>query len=294
MTAPTGTALTGIGCVVAAAICFAILDTITKGVVLAVPILMALWVRYLIQALFTTLALAPRHGASLWRSRSPRLQLLRGALLVLTTMLAYLSLRYIPVGEFTAIVMVTPLAVTVLSVLIYQERVVPLQWLFVLGGFAGTLVIVRPGGQDFGWAVLFPLGTMACNSAFQLLTGRLARLDSAATTHFFSGWTGALLVSLALPLIWTSVESPWLWLMMATMGLLAATGHFLLAQAYQHAPASTLMPYLYCQLGFAVLGGWLAFSHLPDGWTLAGIALIAACGIGSAWFTARRRPVAPA
>ncbi|MEO8545763.1 MAG: DMT family transporter [Burkholderiaceae bacterium] len=294
MNARKGTALTGIGCVVAAGICFAILDTITKGVVMVVPILMALWVRYLIQATFTTLALAPRHGALLWRSRSPGLQLVRGALLVLTTMLAYLSLRYIPVGEFTAIVMVTPLAVTVLSVLIFKERVVPLQWLFVIGGFAGTLVIVRPGGENFGWAVLFPLGTMAGNSAFQLLTGRLARVDNAATTHFFSGWTGALLVSLALPLIWSTVDSPWLWLMMVTMGLLAATGHFLLAQAYQHAPASTLMPYLYCQLGFAVLAGWLVFSHLPDGWTLAGIALIAACGVGSAWFTARRSPLPPA
>jgi len=288
------TALTGIVCVVAAGICFAILDTITKGVVQVVPILMALWVRYLIQAVFTTLALAPRQGASLWRSRSLGLQLLRGALLVVTTLLAYLSLRYIPVGEFTAIVMVTPLTVTVLSVVLLKERVVPLQWLLVVGGFVGTLVIVRPGGHDFGWAVLFPLACMACNSAFQLLTGRLARVDNASTTHFFSGWVGALLLTLALPLIWTTVASPWLWLLMLTMGVLAATGHFLLAQAYQHAPASTLMPYLYCQVGFAVLAGWVAFSHLPDGWTLSGIGLIVACGAGSAWFTARRKslPVA--
>lgn len=283
------TALTGIACVVVATICFAVLDTITKDVVRVVPILMALWVRYLIQAVFTTLALAPRHGARLWRSQNLGLQLLRGALLVVTTLLAYLSLRYIPVGEFTAIVMVTPLTVTVLSVLLLKERVLPLQWLFVIGGFAGTLVIVRPGGQEFGWAVLFPLACMAGNSAFQLLTGRLARVDNAATTHFFSGWTGALLVSLVLPLIWTRVDSPWLWLMMSMMGLLAATGHFLLAQAYQHAPASTLMPYLYCQVGFAVLAGWLAFAHLPDGWTLAGMGLIVASGAGSAWFTARRR-----
>jgi drug/metabolite transporter (DMT)-like permease len=289
VTAARNTALAGIACAVVAAICFAILDTITKGVVQVVPILMALWVRYLIQAVFTTVALAPRHGASLWRSRSLGLQLLRGALLVVTTLLAYLSLRYIPVGEFTAIVMVTPLTVTVLSVMLFKERVAPLQWLFVLGGFIGTLVIVRPGGQNFGWAVLFPLACMACNSAFQLLTGRLARVDNAATTHFFSGWVGALLLTLALPLIWSTVESPWLWLLMLIMGALAATGHFLLAQAYQHAPASTLMPYLYCQVGFAVLAGWVAFAHLPDGWTLAGIGLIVACGAASAWFTARRR-----
>ncbi len=293
MTAGKSTALTGIGCVVVAGLCFAILDSITKIVVLAIPILMALWVRYLVQALVTTVVLAPRHGTTLWRTRAPGLQLLRGALLVVTTLLAYLSLRHVPVGEFAAIVMVTPLTVTVLSVLLFKERVAPLQWLFVVGGFAGTLVIVRPTGAHFGWAMLLPVAVMFCNSAFQLLTGRLARVDNAATTHFFSGWIGAMVVSLALPFAWTQVDSPLLWGLMLVMGFLAATGHFLLAQAYQHAPSATLMPYLYSQVGFAVIAGWLIFSHLPDGLTLAGIGLIAACGVGSAWYTAQklREPV---
>ena len=288
MMANKGTALTGIVCVVVAGLCFAILDSITKIVVLAVPILMALWVRYLVQALVTTMVLAPRHGAALWRTRAPGLQLLRGALLVLTTLLAYLSLRHVPVGEFTAIVMVTPLTVTVLSVLIFKERVAPLQWLFVVGGFVGTLVIVRPGGANFGWTMLLPVGVMVCNSTFQLLTARLARVDNAATTHFFSGWVGAAMVSLALPFAWAQVDSPLLWLFMLIIGCLAATGHFLLAQAYQHAPSAILMPYLYGQVGFAVIAGWLIFSHLPDRWSLIGMGLIAMCGVGSAWFAGHR------
>lgn len=288
MTAGKGTALTGIACVVMAGLCFAILDSITKIVVLAVPILMALWVRYLAQALVTTVVLGPRHGATLWRTRAPGLQLLRGALLVATTLLAYLSLRHVSVGEFTAIVMVTPLMVTMLSVLLFKERVEPLQWLFVVGGFAGTLVIVRPGGTNFGWAMLLPVGVMLCNSAFQLLTARLARVDNAATTHFLSGWVGATMVSLALPFAWAQVDSPLLWLFMLIMGFLAATGHFMLAQAYQHAPSATLMPYLYGQVGFAVIAGWLIFSHLPDRWSLVGISLIAVCGVASAWVTAQR------
>ncbi len=288
MTPHKGTALTGIACVVVAGLSFAILDSITKIVVLAVPILTALWVRYLVQALVTTLVLAPRHGTALWRSRAPGLQLVRGVLLVATTLLAYLSLRHVPVGEFTAIVMVTPLAVTVLSVRLFKERVAPFQWFFVMGGFVGTLVIVRPGGSHFGWAMLLPVGVMVCNSAFQLLTARLTRIDNAATTHFLSGWVGALMVSLVLPFAWTQVDSPWLWLLMLIMGLLAAIGHFLLAQAYHYAPSATLMPYLYGQVGFAVIAGWLIFSHLPDGWTLVGIGLIAVCGAGSAWYTSRR------
>lgn len=293
MTTGKANVLTGIACVVIAGLCFAILDSITKIVVLAIPILMALWVRYFVQALVTTMVLAPRHGARLWRTHAPGLQLLRGALLVVTTLLAYLSLRHVPVGEFTAIVMVTPLTVTVLSVLLFKERVTPLQWLFVLGGLVGTLVIVRPGGANFGWPMLLPVGVMGCNSAFQLLTARLARVDNAATTHFFSGWIGAVIVSLALPFAWSQVDSLLLWLLLLVMGILASTGHFLLAQAYQHAPSATLMPYLYCHVGFAVIAGWLIFSHVPDGWTLAGIGLIAVCGVGSAWVAAQkmRKPI---
>lgn len=290
VTPAPGTALAGISCVVAAGLCFAVLDSVTKIVVATVPVLMALWARYMIQALFTTAALAPRHGRSLLHTRHPFMQLARGVLLMSTTLLAYLSLRYMPVGEFTAIVMVTPLTVTVLSVLMFKAYVVPLQWMFVVGGFLGTLVIVRPGGQDYGWAAAFPLACMACNTAFQLLTSRLARVDTAATTHFLTGWVGAALTSLALPLTWSAVDAPWTWLLMALMGVLAATGHFLLALAYDHAPAPMLMPYLYCHVGFAVLAGWLFFAHLPDHWTMAGIGLIAASGAGSAWLAARTSP----
>jgi drug/metabolite transporter (DMT)-like permease len=279
----------GIGCVVAAGLCFAVLDSTAKVVVASVPVLMVLWVRYMMQAVFSTVLLLPRHGASLFRTRHPWLQLLRGALLSLTTMLALWALRFLPVGEFTAIVMVTPLTVTVLAVVLWREHVLRLQWVFVVGGFLGTVCIVRPGGEIFGWAAALPLACMACNSAFQLLTSHLTRTESAATTHFLSGWVGAIVMTLALPFMWSSVDSSVLWLMMVSMGVLASIGHFLLTLAYRYAPASTLMPYLYCHVGFAVMAGWIVFAHVPDGWSQVGIGLIAVCGACSAWLTARSR-----
>ena len=83
--------------------------------------------------------------------------------------------------------------------------------------------------------------------------------------------------------------NPWLWVGLCVMGLMATVGHFMLILAYQRAPASTLTPYLYAQIAFAMLGGWIVFAHVPDGWSVAGRALIAACGAGGAWLTVRER-----
>jgi drug/metabolite transporter (DMT)-like permease len=67
----------------------------------------------------------------------------------------------------------------------------------------------------------------------------------------------------------------------------------MLILAYQRAPAATLTPYLYSQIGFAMLGGWLVFSHVPDGWSLVGMVTIAICGAGGAWLTLRESRVKP-
>jgi drug/metabolite transporter (DMT)-like permease len=283
------TALGGIAFVVLAGACFATLDTATKYVALSVPALMALWVRYMLQAVLSTAILLPMHGFALLRTRQPRMQLLRGLMLIGTTTLAFFSLQRMPVGEFTAIVMVAPLAVTVVVVTVFKERIAPLHWVFVLGGFAGTVIIVRPGGQYYGWGMLLPLGCMVLNTVFQLLSAHLGKTENPATTHFYSVWVGALLSSLALPIAWVMVDSLEVWLLMLLMGLMGAVGHFLLALAYQRAPAAILMPYLYCHVGFAVIGGWLVFAHIPDVWACAGIAMIATSGACSALLTARER-----
>lgn len=274
---------------VAACSCFAALDTTTKFVSAAVPLVMALWVRYAFQALGTTLVVLPKRGRSIWRTRHLPYQLLRGLLLIGTSVLAFLSLRHLPVGEFTAIIMITPLAITMLAAFWMKERVSLLRWMLVAGGFAGTLVIIRPGGQAFSWASLLPLGLVALNSWFQLLTSKLARTEDPITMHLYTGWVGALATSAALPLVWTALPSPWLWLAMAFMGVAGTVGHFLLILAYQRAPASTLTPFLYTQIAFAIIGGLLVFGHRPDALALLGSTLIAVCGAGAAWVAFRER-----
>ena len=287
-------ALAGIALVVGASACFAALDTTTKYVSAAVPLLMALWFRYAFQAVLTTAAVLPRRGWAVWRTRHLPYQALRGVLLLTSSFLAFASLRYMPVGEFTAIVMITPLAITVLAATALKERVSALRWALVAGGFAGTLIIIRPGGEAFTWASLLPVGLVASNAWFQVLTSRLARTEDPVTMHLYTGWVGTLIASIALPAVWAPVPHWTLWLGLCFMGLMGSVGHFMLILAYQRAPAATLTPYLYAQIGFAMLGGWIVFSHVPDALAFLGIALIAVCGAAGAWLTVRERRDAPA
>lgn len=280
-------ATAGIMLVLGACACFAALDTVTKYVSAFVPLLMALWFRYAFQAVATTISVLPARGLSVLRTMQPKFQVLRGVLLLASSLLAFASLKYMPVGEFTAIVMITPLAITVLAATALKEKVSPLRWALVAGGFAGTLVIIRPGGQTFNWASLLPLGLVVTNAWFQVLTSKLARTEDPVTMHLYTGWVGTLLASLALPLVWTSLPGWSLWAALCFMGLASTVGHFLLILAYQRAPAATLTPYLYGQIGFAMLGGWLVFSHVPDDWSMLGIATIAVCGAAGAWLTVR-------
>jgi len=286
----------GIGLVLLAVACFATLDTATKLSTAAVPILMGVWVRYAFQAVATTLVLLPKHGPRLLRTQHPKYQLLRGALLLASSTLAFLSLRYMPLAEFTSIVLIAPLVITLLAATTLKEQVSPLRWALVAGGFAGTLVILRPGGEAFSWAMLLPIGLVLTNAWFQVLTSKLARTENPLTMHFYTGWVGALLASVALPFVWTTLPSWHWWALLCLMGFMGTVGHFILILAYQRAPASTLTPYLYAQIAFAMLGGWLMFSQIPDTISLTGMALIAVCGAAGAWLTVRERrvPIEPA
>lgn len=283
--------LAGIGLVVLAVACFATLDTATKISVTTVPILMGVWFRYAFQAVATSLVLLPRHGTALLRTAHPRYHALRGALLLVTSVFAFFSLRYMPLAEFTSIVLIAPLAVTLLAATVLKEQVSPLRWALVAGGFAGTLVILRPGGGAFSWAMLLPFGLVVTNAWFQVLTSKLAQTENPLTMHFYTGWAGTLLASVALPFVWQSLPSWQWWALLCLMGLMGTVGHFMLILAFQRAPASTLTPYLYAQIAFAMLGGWLMFAHVPDVVSLAGMGMIAACGAAGAWLTVRERRV---
>ena len=276
--------LTGIALVVTAMACFATLDTTAKLVSASVPLLMGIWFRYCFQALMTTLVVVPRFGVAVLKTQHPRFQILRGLLLLISSFFAFSSLLYLPVADFTAIGSLVPLIITLLAARMLGEQVSKRRWVLVLGGFAGAMLIIRPGGANFIWPMLLPLGAVVTYSWFQLLTSHMVKTENPLTMHLYTGWVGTLVPSLMLPFVWVNPTQKELG-MLLLVGALGTVGHYLLILAYKRSPASNLTPYLYAQIVFAMLGGWLVFNQVPDSWALAGIALIAACGVAGALLT---------
>ncbi len=278
-------ALWGIGLLLMALACFAVLDTTTKHVTLVVPIVMAVWARYFFQALLITSVVLPLKGLTVLQTKNPRQQLTRGVLLAVVTGLAFSSLKFLPVGEFTAINMTSPLLVTLLAARTLGEHVSMQRVWLVCGGFVGTLIIVRPGTEMFGWSLLIPVALVMVNAAFQLLTSKMARTEDAMTTQFYTTWVGTALTSIPLFWFWMPVTETRVLLELVLMGAAGATGHFLLILAFERSPAGALMPYMYAQIAFAMLGGWLVFDHVPDQLSVVGMGLIALCGTAGGMLT---------
>lgn len=277
----------GVTFLIAAVACFALLDTTVKVVGASVSVLVAVWFRYLFQAVAVTVVMLPLRGRRLWRTGNPRLQMVRGLLLLTVSVLSFASVQYMPVGEFTAFVMTAPLVVTLLAATFLRESVSTLRWALVFGGFAGALLVVQPGSATLGWASLLPLAMVFTYAGFQILTSRMTHTEDPITMHFYTGWVGALVSTAALPFVWPAMPDAHAFALLCLIGLLGTIGHFLLILAFARANASTLTPFLYTQIGFAMLCSWLVFDHIPGGLELLGIALIVCCGVAASMLTSR-------
>jgi drug/metabolite transporter (DMT)-like permease len=290
----------GIALILVTVACFATMDTTVKYIGAFVPVLVILWARYSVQAGSMALWLMiSRHrpGGAAFRVAHPRFQLARGLLLVASSTFGFFGLQYLPVAEFTAIAMLTPVMVTLLAGWLLHERVSPLRWALVGGGLVGALVVIRPGSGLFGWAVLLPLVSMLCYASFQVLTSKLSALESPYTTHFYTGLVGSIAVAGVLlvssvdvaPVV-ASAKPAHLALLLA-IGLLGTTGHLMLILAFGLAPTATLMPFMYAQIALAAAIGWGVFRHAPDAWGWLGMGIVAVCGAASAWLNVREAAV---
>jgi drug/metabolite transporter (DMT)-like permease len=260
---------------------FAALDTTVKYVGVVVPIVTTLWMRYVFQTLISAGMLMPSRGRAIWHVKKPGLVFLRGALMAVSSAVAFVSLSHMAVAEFSAIMMLTPMALALASAMALKEHVSWRLWLLLAGALTGALMVVQPGSGNLAWVTLLPLLLILLNVAYQLLTAHLAPDVEAGTMHFYSGLVSILLVSLAIPWGWQWPPSWEIWALMLLLSLFSAVGHYMLILAYGLASPGTLSPFLYFQLAFATLAGWLVFSHAPNGWAWLGMALIALCGIVS-------------
>lgn len=267
---------------------FAALDTTVKYVSAFVPLVTTLWVRYVFQTMITAGMLMPLRGRALWRIHRVALVALRGSLMACSGGVAFLGLRAMPVADFTALMMLCPMALTLVSAYALKERVSWQLWLLLVGALAGALLVIQPGSHDLGWSVLLPLLLIALNVAYQLLTRHLAADVEAGSMHLYSGLFATLLVTLALPWGWQAPPGWEVWALVLLLSLFSTVGHYLMILAFGLASPAALSPFLYLQLAFATLGGWLLFSQTPNAWAWLGMAMIAICGIWSARLPGRK------
>ncbi|MGQ7956374.1 DMT family transporter [Pseudomonas sp. SP16.1] len=272
----------GIGLMVLATFLFASHDAMAKHLAGFYPIVLIVWVRYLVHTLLMAGIFLPQSGLRVLRSKRPGLQVLRALCLLAVSLLFTAGLMFIPLAEATAVIFLAPLLVTALSVPLLGERVSRGQWAAVSAGFIGVLVIVHPGGSLFTPAVLLPLAAALCFSFYQLLTRRLSEVDSATTSNFFAGVVNTLAMSLLVPFVW-QLPSLAHGLMMLALGGCGMLAHLLLTHAFRHAAPALLAPFGYVQIVFAGLLGWLAFRHTPDATALVGILIICLSGLAAVW-----------
>ncbi len=269
---------------------FSSMDTLAKYLLRTYPVAPLIWARYFVQFAFILVVFGPRMGMGLVRTKHPALQSLRGLLLVCSTAFFYLSLKFLPLAEAAAISFVGPVMVTALSGPLLGEKVGRRQWIAVMLGFLGVLIIVRPGGAVFSPVVLLPLICALFFSLYQIATRKVAGRDDSMTTLFFGALVGAVALSVALPFMW---QTPTLLqgVLILCVGLLGGFGHWLLIRAVEHASPMALAPFVYVQLVWSTTLAWLAFGDFPDGGTLSGMAVIILAGMLAVnWKHMRGRP----
>ena len=295
MTGQSGNALKGVGFVVLATLTFAMADVLTKHLTAVYALGLVVAVRYLVNLGLLVVLLGPRQGRGLWRTDRTALVVIRGLCLSAATLTMVLALKRLPVAETVAIIYLAPFAVMLLSGPLLGERVSFWGWVGAVFGFAGVLLILRPGGGLDPVGVVFALINAAFATAYHLLTRVLTRTETMTAMLFHTALVGAVIFS-----VWaaTEVAGPLPTLtdlgLMGLLGALAMGGHLLFTAAYAEAPAGLLAPVNYLHLVWAAILGGLVFHYWPAPPSVLGMAMVVAAGAFTAWRGQKTRQPAAA
>ena len=288
------TAPSAIVMIVAAVLCFSLLDVTAKSLVTGEGLLMGLagstvasaalfiaWTRFAVHTVIVGIVMGLVQGKPILRVHSWPWQLARSAFLAGATMLNFVALNYLQLAQTVAIFFVAPMVVTALAGPLLGEWVGWRRWLAILAGFCGVLLMARPGTDLFQPALALSIGSMLSYSFYVLSTRKLTATETPESLLFVSTLIPTLVVSIALPFTgsWTPPGEIGPWVLLVSLGVYGTVGHFVFVLAYGRASTGALAPFTYVQIAFMVGLGWLVFGNLPDGATWVGIGVIAAAGL---------------
>jgi drug/metabolite transporter (DMT)-like permease len=271
--------LLGIALMCGALACFACLDAMAKYLNLHMDTLQVVWARYTGAFIVAVAISNPVTRPGLMRTGRPVLQVGRSVLLLLSTLLNFVALRYLQLDQALSIVFSTPFFIAALSGPLLGEWVRWRRWLAIGAGFVGVLLVARPGFGGIHPAALLSLAAALFYAGYSISTRLLSRTDSSETTLFYSNLVGALAMLPVVPFVWTTPSDPIVILVMIVCGAFGSVGHYLLIIAHRHAPPAVLAPFIYSQLVWTIILGYLVFADLPNRWTLAGAAIVVASGL---------------
>jgi drug/metabolite transporter (DMT)-like permease len=262
----------------------------------SVPPATVSFARFFIQSLLMLAVLVAMGGVRGLRTHNLKGNLIRGALMGLGSLCFFTAVKYMPLADAIAVFFVEPLLLTLLSAFVLKEQVGWRRLTAVAVGFIGTLIVVQPSFELFGWVSLLPLGTAACFAIYLTMNRKYGVADSPLVMQFYAGVGGALFTAPAI-LIGESIghadlafglaTMPLSWALLAAMGVIATIGHLLVVQAFRLAPASMLAPFQYFEIVMAVLVGLVVFGEFPTPSKWLGILII--CGSGIYVFMRERR-----
>jgi drug/metabolite transporter (DMT)-like permease len=264
---------------VLAMIIFAFQDAITKHLSVGFPAPQLLLIRFSV-FLITALAFTVRGDGirAAFATRCLWLQILRTLVIVAEIGLFILSVRTLPLADAHAIIAVSPLIVTALSVLLLHEQVGLRRWAAVVVGFIGILIILRPSFQAVDIGMLYALGTAVLFALYMVLTRIVSLKDSAGTSMIYMGVVGVIATGVLAPFYWRAPDLQ-SWGLLLGLGVLSTIAHLFLLKALSMTQASVLQPFNYTLLVWVTVVGFVVFGDFPDAWTIAGAGIVVASGL---------------
>ncbi|HEY5899566.1 MAG TPA: DMT family transporter [Burkholderiales bacterium] len=271
--------LIGIGLVSLTYLLFTLLDGSAKWLVRGMPLIMVVWLRFVLHVVIGGAILFPLRGAALVRTQYWRWHALRALMFVAMTGLNFWALQYLQLTVTSSISFSVPILIAVISSLFLGEKRDLGRWIAIFTGFAGVLVIVRPWSAAFHPAMLVAMVNAVIYAVFMLMTRRLAAYESPETIQYVPALGAAILLTPFALAGWEWPDS-WLeWTVACLLGVLGATGHYLLALAHRYAPASVIAPFLYQQVLYMAIFGYLVFGDVPAAAVWVGAVIVVASGL---------------
>lgn len=278
----------GIALTIVAVVIFGIQDAVAKVLVQDYAVVQVVMIRYWAFGLFALWLAVRENGLrNALRANHPWQQVLRGLLLLTDIVLFATAVRTVPLGELSAILLLFPVLVTVFSIPLLGEKVGLVRWLSIGAGFAGVLIILRPGFAVLDVGAIPALMASVVFALYTVMTRRVARTESTATMMLYVGGIG-LIISSAVGIFFWQPLTLEAWGLVAILWITTTSGHFLVMKSLSYAPASVVQPFNYLGLPWAITLSFVMFGHLIDFVSLIGALVIVGAGL-TVWARERRK-----